>query len=154
MHETILKTVTVAVVGGLIVYWLTSKHSAEYAGKHAPPDSYSPLYGDVRMTTGKGTCACCQCCGLPVPENTTVPLATDYLDCAPNHRAAISEWNLGVSLQVSCKGLDANVYREETATAFPFGVTGPRSTPRPVVVVNPISCNPCVPLQVCCTEVV
>lgn len=154
MHETILKTLTVGIVGGLIVYWLTSKDTAECAGKHAPANSYSPLYGDVRFTGGNGTSACCQCCGLPVPENTSTPLATDYLCCAPPHAAATSEWNLGVSLQVSCRGLDANVYREEMATSFPYDLRGQRTTPQPVKVIGPPSCNPCVPAQIDCTEIV
>lgn len=156
MHETILKGVTVGIIGGLIVYWLTSREHGDY-GKSANPSSYNPLYGDVRsIRSGKGTCACCQCCGLPVPESTSTPLATDYLDCAPQHSPAISEWNLGVSLQLSCEGIDLHscITRRETATSFPLGVSGPNTTPPPVKLLNSLSCNPDIPVTVSCTEVV
>lgn len=153
MHETILKTLAVGVVGGLIVYYLTSQR--EHAHATTSPCSYKPNFGDVRTVRfGSPTCADCQCCGLPTPQNTTNPLAADYLDCYPEHAPATSKWNIGVSLQVSCDRIDAEVFRKETATTFPHGVAGIRSTPPPLVINGDISCNPCVSLQIECTETV
>ena len=157
MHETILKGVTVGIVGGLIVYWLTSRHHANYSGRSADPNAYAPLLGDVRrIGTGRGTVADCNCCGLPAPENSTTPLAADFLDCSPEHAPAISSWNLGVSLQLSCEGIDLHscITRKETASSFPLGIAGPDSTPPPAQLVNHLSCDPNVPITVSCTEVV
>lgn len=155
MHETVLKTVTVGVVAGLLVYWLTSKHIADNSGRTAHPVSYTPLLGDIRCVPyGNGTQADCQCCGLPSPQNTVVPLATDYLCSYPEYAPPTSKWNLGVSLQVTCQGLDANIYRTETATSFPHGVAGPKSTPPSVRISNAPVCDPEVCLQVDCTEII
>jgi hypothetical protein len=157
MHEKILQGVTIGVVAGLLVYWFTSKHHADCAGQNTSDGDYKPLYGDVRTVRfGSGTCACCQCCGLPVPENTSAPLATDYLDCAPQYAPAISKWNLGVSLQLSCEGIDLHscITRKEMATSFPHGIMGPNTTPVPVKLGQRINCNPDVPLPVDCTEVI
>jgi len=153
MHEKILQGVTIGVVAGLFVYWLTStrKHGFQTSG----PDDYSPLVGDVRgIRGGRGTCACCQCCGLPAPNTTTTPLASDYLYCTPDYRPATSEWNLGVSLNID-DGLHADVYAGHSASTDPHGMAGPNSVPRPVVIVSPLSCSPDVPgCGVCCTEIV
>lgn len=157
MHEKILQGVTVGVVAGLFVYWLTSDHHADYAGKNSSPNSFRPVYGCIRETRGRGTCADCQCCGLPAPETTTNPLASDYLDCAPPHAAAISKWNVGVSLQVTCEGIDLHscITRKETGTSFPYGVEGPNTVAKPVRVPQQIQCNPnsCSPGN-CCSEVI
>src|SRR6267142_4626781 len=121
MHETILKTVTVGIVAGLAVYWLTSKHHADESGRAVGPHDYKPTFGDVRsIRRGRASSACCNCCGLSAPENTVVPLASDYLCCDPGYAPATSRWNLGVSVQLSCQGieLDSTVYREETGTSF------------------------------------
>lgn len=156
--DKILQGVTVGVVAGLFVYWLTSKHSADEYGPSTGPGDYKPLIGDVRTVRfGQGTCADCQCCGLPVPENTTVPLASDYLDCAPDYAPAISKWNLGLSLQLSCEGIDLHscITREETGTSFPYGAeVRPNTTPRPIKIAQPIKCSSCVPVTIECTEVV
>lgn len=155
MHEKILQGLTIGIVGGLIVYWLTSRKQTGF--QDARPDRYAPLLGDVRaIRNGQGTCACCQCCGLPVPENTSVPLHTDYLCNAPDYAPPTSGFNLGVSIQVTCEGLelDSRIYRQETATSFPHGLAGPNSVPRPVVVAGRLSCNPDVPVSVDCTEIV
>lgn len=157
MHEKILQGVTIGIVAGLAVYWLTSKHHADITGKSVNPNDYVPTLGDVRaLRHGRGTCACCNCCGLGTPESIAAPLASDYVDCAPEHAAATSGWNLGVSLQLTCQGidLDAIVHREETAAAFPLGIRGPNSTPRPIKLIQPISCNPDVPVVIECTEVI
>jgi hypothetical protein len=157
MHEKILQGVTIGVVGGLIVYWLTSVHHADKSGRSAAAHDYKPTYGDIRsIRNGIGTDACCNCCGLGAPENVAIPLASDYLCCAPPHAAAISDWNIGVSLQLSCQGfdLDAIVHRNETATSFPHGLGGPDSTPKPIRLRQPISCNPNVPVTIECTEVI
>lgn len=157
MHEKLLQGVTVGIVAGLAVYWLTSRHHADCAGQNVSPDDYKPLYGDVRSVRfGSGTCADCQCCGLPSPQTTTVPLATDYLCGTPEYAPATSKWNLGVSLQLSCEGIDLHscVTRKETATSFPFGPVNPRTTPRPLRITQQINCSPDVPVCVECTEVI
>lgn len=157
MHEKILQGVTVGIVAGLVVYWLTSRSHTD-GGKDVSPEDYKPLYGDVRTVRfGNGTCADCQCCGLPVPENTTVPLASDYLDCAPQYAPSTSKWNLGVSLQLTCEGIDlhSGITRKETGTSFPYGAcVAPNTTPRPLQVTQRISCSPNVPVCVPCTEVI
>lgn len=156
MHEKILQGVTVGVVAGLFVYWLTSDHHADYAGKNSPPRSFKTAYGCIRETPGRGTCADCQCCGLPTPENTTAPLAADYLDCSPQHAPAISNWNLGVSLQVTCGGIDLHscITRRETGTSFPHGIGGPNTLAKPLKVSQQIQCNPDICLPVNCSEVI
>lgn len=158
MHEKLLQGVTVGIVAGLAVYWLTSRHHADSAGQNVTPDDYKPLYGDVRAVRfGSGTCACCQCCGLPTPENTSVPLAADFLCGAPQYAPPVSKWNLGVSLQLSCEGIDlhSGITRRETATSFPYGAdVAPNTTPRPLKVAQRINCSPDVPATVECTEIV
>jgi hypothetical protein len=157
MHEKILQGVTIGIVAGLAVYWLTSKHSADSAGQNTSPGDYKPLLGDVRtIRFGSGTCACCQCNGLPVPENTSVPLASDYLDCSPQYAPSTSKWNLGISLQLSCEGIDlhSGITRRETATSFPYGGRPVNTLPRPVRLTQQVNCSPDVPLPVCCTEIV
>jgi hypothetical protein len=155
MHEKILQGVTVGIVAGLAVYWLTSRNHEGF--QSSGPHDYKPLYGDVRaVRNGQPTCACCQCCGLDTPQNSSIPLATDYLDCSPEYAPPTSEWNIGVSLQISCGGvdLDSNIYRKETASTFPVGIAGRNSLPRPVIIAGSLSCSPDVPLSVECTEVV
>ncbi len=155
MHEKILQGVTVGIVAGLAVYWLTSRNHEGFQSSN--PRDYKPLLGDVRgIRGGQETSACCQCCGLFTPENTSIPLATDYLDCAPDYAAPTSDWNIGVSLQISCGGidLDSNIYRRETGTSFPVGVQSRNSVPRPIIINGDISCTPDVPLSVDCTEIV
>ncbi len=156
MHEKILQGVTIGIVAGLAVYWLTSKKHEGFQSSN--PREYAPLFGDVRaIRGGDPTAACCQCCGLVTPQNTSVPLAADYLCYPPDYAPPTSEWNLGISLQISCAGidLDSTVYRRETATSFPHGVAAPNtSIPRPIAIAGTISCAPDVPLQVDCTEVV
>lgn len=152
MHEKILQGVTVGVVGGLIVYWLTSRR--DYRQENRNPNSYQPMLGDVRTARGRGTCADCQCCGLPVAETTSTPLAADYLDCAPEHEPAISGWNLGVSINTNC-GLDARVYTDRMRSSAPIGISGPNTYGRPIRIPNPICCNPQdIPGNVCCGEVI
>jgi hypothetical protein len=155
VHEKILQGLTIGVVGGLIVYWLTSRKQTGF--QDSSPKDYAPLLGDVRaIRGGMGTSADCECCGLCAPNATPYPLATDYLDGAPEYAPATSDFNLGISIQVTCGGveLDSKIYRQETATSFPHGLNGPNSVPRPVVVAGSLSCNPDVPLQVDCTEIV
>jgi hypothetical protein len=155
MHEKILQGVTVGVVAGLMVYWLTSKR--EYGSNATLPQDYKPTVGDVRtIRFGSPSCACCQCCGLVSPETTTAPLAADYLDGAPQYAPTVSKWNLGVSLQISCEGLelDSKIYRQETASAFPHTLAGPNTVARPVRVSQVISCSPDICAPICCTEVV
>jgi hypothetical protein len=157
MHEKILQGVTVGIVAGLFVYWFTSGHHADCAGKNTGPADYKPLYGDVRTTRfGSGTCACCQCCGLVTPETTSNPLATDYLCGAPQYAPSTSKWNLGVSLQLTCEGIDLHscITRKETGTSFPHGIRGPNTLAMPVRIPQQINCSPNVCLPVCCTEVV
>lgn len=152
MHEKYLQAITVGVVSGLAVYWITSRR--RYGFQTAAANQYSPLTGDVRrVRKGIGTNACCQCCGLPTPETTSTPLAADYLDCAPCYKPAISEWNLGVSLNLRC-GLDARVYADKMQSTDSFGASGPNTVPQPTKAVNELTCHPAVPGQVCCTEVV
>jgi len=155
MHEKILQGVTVGIVAGLAVYWLTScKHEGFQSSE---PRNYKPILGDVRgIRGGDPTCACCQCCGLVTPQVNSTPLSTDYLECAPDYAAPTSEWNIGVSLQISCGGLDldSNIYRKETATTFPVGIQSRNSLPRPVRINGSLSCAPDVPLSVDCTEIV
>lgn len=153
MHETILKTLTVGVVGGLIVYYLTSRR--EYAHHSESPASYKPTFGDVRTVRfGTPTCADCQCCGLPAPNAVPYPLASDYLCCAPAYAAPVSKWNIGASIQLTCDKLDMTIYRKETATTFPHGIAGIDSTPNGVELANRVSCNPDVHLQIDCIETV
>jgi len=158
MHEKILQGVTIGVVAGMLVYWLTSKHHADYAsGKSGGPGDYKPTLGDVRTVRfGNGTCADCQCCGLPAPNSTPYPLAADYLDCQPQYAPSTSHWNLGVSLQLSCEGIDLHscINRKETASSFPFSLEGPNTVPRPVRLTRKVSCSPQIELPVCCTEVI
>jgi hypothetical protein len=157
--EKLIQGVTVGIVAGLVVYWVTSsKHLAKFAGKNTGSGDYKPLYGDVRTVRfGSGTCACCQCCGLVAPENTTTPLAADYLCNAPQYAPSVSGWNLGVSLQFSCEavGLHSCITRTETATSFPFGCgPRPKTTPQPLRLTTKINCQPNVCIPVCCTEIV
>jgi hypothetical protein len=157
--EKLLQGVTIGIVAGLAVYWITSvKHHANFAGKSNANGDYKPLYGDIRTVRfGNGTCACCQCCGLPTPENSSVALAADYLCGAPGYAPAISKWNLGVSLQFSCEavGLHSCVTRTETGTSFPYGCgPRPRTTPKPLKLTQKLSCQPNICLPICCTEVV
>jgi hypothetical protein len=158
MHEKILQGVTVGIVAGLAVYWLTSrKNHAEYSGRSTGHGEYKPLLGDVRtIRFGNPTCACCQCCGLPAPENNSTPLATDYLCCAPQYGPSTSKWNLGVSLQLTCEGIDLHscVTRKETATSLPHGIAGRQDNPRPVKLTQGITCRPDVCVPVCCTEII
>lgn len=152
MHEKYLQAITVGVVSGLAVYWITSRR--KYGFQTAPDGSYAPLTGDVRkIRKGMGTCADCHCCGLVTPENTSVPLATDYLCCAPDYKPPVSEWNLGVSLNIRC-GLDARVYADKMQSTDSFGACGPNTVPKPTKAGSTLSCHPQVPGQVCCTEVV
>jgi hypothetical protein len=155
MHEKIIQGLTVGIVGGLIVYWLTSRKQTGF--QDSQPRQYAPLLGDVRaIRNGNGTCADCQCCGLEAPNATPYPLATDYLDYAPDYAPPTSDFNLGVSIQVTCGGveLDWKTRREETATSFPHGIKGPNSVPRPVVIAGTVSCHPNIPVSVDCTEIV
>lgn len=157
MHETILKTVTVGIVAGLAVYWLTSKHHADESGRSAGPQDYKPVLGNINsIRRGRPSSACCNCCGLGVPENIAAPLASDYLCCDYGYGPPTSKWNLGVSIQVSCRGieLDSTVYREETATSFPHGLAGPDTTPRPARLTQQLTCHPNVPVVVDCTEII
>jgi hypothetical protein len=155
MHEKILQGVTIGIVAGLAVYWLTSRKHEGF--QNSMPQDYKPIYGDVRaIRNGTPTCASCQCCGLPTGQTCSIPLASDYLCCAPDYAPTVSDFNLGVSIQVSCAGieLDSKIYRQETATSFPYGVKGPNSVPRPVRIAGTLSCSPNIPVQVDCTEVV
>lgn len=152
MHEKLLQGVTVGVVAGLAVYWLTNRR--KYGFQTAAANAYSPLTGDVRkIRNGRGTCACCQCCGLIPPETTSVPLATDYLSCAPCYKPPVSEWNLGVSLNIRC-GLDAKVYVDKMGSTVPYDLSGPNTVPQSTKAVSQLSCHPQVPGSVCCTEIV
>lgn len=152
MHEKLLQGVTVGVVAGLAVYWITNRR--KYGFQTTAPNQYSPLTGDVRrIRNGSGTCADCHCCGLPVGENTAIPLATDYLCCAPDYKPATSEWNLGISLNLRC-GLDARVYADKMQSTDSFGANGPNTVPQPTKAANRLNCNPSVPGSVCCTEIV
>lgn len=152
MHEKLLQGVTVGVVAGLVVYWVTNRR--KYGFQTSAANQYSPLVGDVRsVRKGVGTNACCQCCGLPAAETTSVPLATDYLDCAPDYKPPVSEWNLGVSLNLRC-GLDARVYADKMQSTDSYDLRGPNTVPQPTKAVNELMCHPAVPGQVCCTEVV
>lgn len=152
MHEKILQGVTVGVVSGLFVYWLTTRR--QYGTKEANPHAYMPLTGDVRKIHNvSGTSACCQCCGLPTPDTTSTPLAADYLNCAPEYNPATSEWNIGVSMNLNC-GLCGKVYVDKMAASQPAGVRGPNTVPTPRKITGPIQCNPCLPGQVCCSEVI
>lgn len=156
MHEKILQGVTIGIVAGLAVYWLTSnKHTA--GDKDTGHGDYKPTYGDVRTVRfGSGTCACCQCCGLITPQTNSNPLASDYLCCSPDYAPATSKWNMGISLQLSCEGIDlhSGICRTETATSMPFGIGGPNRIPRPVRLTQRLQCSPPVPVTVECTEVV
>ena len=155
MHEKILQGVTVGIVAGLAVYWLTANRHEGF--QSSDPHRYQPLLGDVRsIRGGQPTCACCQCCGLLTPQNTSVPLATDYLEDSPDYAPPTSDWNIGVSLQISCGeiDLDSTVYRRETGTSFPIGVESRNSVSRPIVIAGDISCSPDVALSVDCTEIV
>lgn len=156
MHEKIIQGVTIGVVAGLIVYWFTSKHTADGGIKSSNPSAYKPILGDVHTSRGNGTCADCQCCGLPTPESISTPLASDYLCCAPKHAASISKWNIGVSLQASCAGIDLHscIYRKETGTSFPYGTRGQKTTPRALRLGGKLSCAPNVPVTVDCTEII
>lgn len=141
MHETLIKGVTIGVVSGLFVWWLTS-HREAYGAK-------SKYTGSV----GGGTCADCQCCGLPVPTSTATPLATDYLCNPPSHVPAISGWNLGVSINTNC-GLDASVYADRMRSSREFSVGRNVRATGPTRVVNPLNCNPDFPGSVCCRETI
>ena len=140
MHETVIKGVTIGIVSGLFVWWLTSKRGPYGASKYNP-------------TGGGGTCADCQCNGLPAPDTVTAPLAADYLDSAPRHEPAISGINLGISINTNC-GLDANVYANRMRSSTELGVGRNVAANRPVRVANPFSCNPCYPGSVCCGEAI
>ena len=159
MHERLLQGVTVGIVAGLAVYWLTSKHSADYAGpKNTRHSDYVPLIGDIRtIKYGQGTSADCQCCGLPTPQNTPVPLATDYLCNYPEHAPAIAGWSLGASLQLTHEGIDLHscIQRKETATSFPHGLCGPNTIAKPILVRDQVTCasqGSCATTD--CTEVI
>lgn len=151
MHEKILQGVTVGVVAGLFVYWLTSRN--HHGQKVAGANSYMPLTGDLRSTRGNGTSACCQCCGLPTPDTVSAPLAADYLCCVPQYAPSVSEWNIGVSMNLNC-GLCGKVYVDKMAASQPLGVSGPNTVPRPRRIQSPLVCNPCLPGQIPCGEVV
>jgi hypothetical protein len=153
--DKLVQGLTVGIVAGLAVYWLTSRK--KFGGNTSDAEDYKPLYGDVRsIRGGVGTCADCQCCGLMPPSATPTPLAADYLCSAPPHAAAVSNWALGVSIQVTCEGfdLDSVVHRQETSSTFPVGVRGPDSVPSPVAIPNSISCHPEVCGTVDCVEII
>jgi hypothetical protein len=155
MHEKILQGVTVGIVAGLFVYWVTSKK--QFGGNVTGHEDYKPTLGDVRTVRfGRPSCADCQCCGLRTPETTSAPLAADYLCGAPEYAPTVSKWNLGVSMQVTCEGLelDPNIYRQETASAYPHTLAGPNTVPRPVRIAQKISCAPNLCVPICCTEIV
>lgn len=157
LHEKILQGVTIGVVAGLFVYWLTSSHHADCAGKNSSPGDYKPILGDVR-TVRFGSPSCfCDCAPLTSgTKNSPVLLATDYLCGSPQYAEPTSGWNLGVSLQLSCEGIDLHscINRRETGTSFPYGARGPNTLARPIRIPQQISCNPdvCVPVE--CTEVI
>ena len=152
MHEKILQGVTVGVVAGLMVYWLTSKQ--RFAFSSAPANAYSPLLGDVRaLPHGTGTSADCQCCGLVPPQSTPSPLAADYLDTSVQHAPVISCVNVGV--QPDDPALYSSiVHYDEMASTFPHGMAGQDTTPPRGVLVKKITCHPDVPAQLCCMEVI
>jgi len=155
MHEKILQGVTIGIIAGLAVYWLTSRNHEGFQSSR--PGEYTPSLGDLRaIRNGTPTCAGLQCCGLETPSNVASPLASDYLDCAPIYSAPTSDFNIGISLQISCAGidLDSNIYRRETASTFPVGIQSRNSVPRPLRIAGSLSCSPDVPLQIDCTEVV
>jgi hypothetical protein len=155
MHEKILQGVTVGIVAGLAVYWLTSRNHEGFQSSR--PADYKPSYGDIRsLSNGIPTCACCQCCGLDAPSTVSIPLASDYLDCVHGYAPPTSDFNIGISLQISCRGidLDGDVNRQETAVTFPVGVRSRNSVARPLNVSGGLCCSPDVPLQIDCTEVV
>jgi len=155
MHEKIIQGVTVGVVAGLMVYWLTNRK--KLGGMSASNESYKPSLGDVRTVRfGSPTCACCQCCGLVAPETTTNPLAADFLCDRTPYAPTVSDWNLGVSLQLTCEGieLDSKIYRQETASAYPHTLTGQNTVPRPIRLTKVLTCHPDICAPVCCTEIV
>jgi hypothetical protein len=154
VHEKIIQGVTIGVVAGLIVYWFTSRNETK-GFQSAKQNAYMPTVGDVRNMKGMGTAACCQCCGLPAPDNSTIPLATDYLDCAPVYAPPTSNWNIGISMQLGHEKIEGGpVNYREVGSTKPYGVSGPNTVPIPITIQQPISCNPDVPIQIKCTEVV
>jgi len=165
MHEKILQGVTIGVVAGLFVYWLTSKKEpTDYAYPGSRPQDYKPLIGDIRTVRfGKPSdvCCCASPCSLITHGQTYNPLAADYLPCGeiidtPEYQPATSGWNLGISLQLSCEGIDlhSGIDRKETATSFPYGIRGPNTLARPINIPQKFNDSPDIPVPICCTEVV
>jgi hypothetical protein len=156
MHETILKTVTVGIVSGLFVYWLTSPRKV--GGKSAPPKNYSPLTGDIRRIPGGTPSAEYDRVegGLPTNCMTYNALASDYLYDPTQIVPATSCWNIGISLQCQCRDRDLQdtVKREETASSFPIGVKGFNDNPVGGRYIKIPNCNPNICVPVCCVEIV
>jgi hypothetical protein len=159
MHEKILQGVTVGIVAGLAVYWLTSSNRF-VCGRSSQQGQFAPLLGDVRAVNGGTPSYTLDHINgnLPVADNNEIPLATDYLNCAPQYSAPTSKWNVGVSIQTTC-GAVCNcslIYRKETASSFPHGIRGRGKITSPPVQLQgtPPTCQPNVSLQVECAEVV
>jgi len=152
MHEKILQGVTVGVVAGLAVYWLTSRRHEGFKASRA--DAYSPLTGCVRRTPGTPVMHCCDCAPLIAGTiNSPVLLSANHAADTTEYAPSVSEWNIGVSMNLN-DGFCGKVYIDKMASAQPHGLSGPNTAPKPGTNVAPLCCNPDVPGQVCCTEIV
>lgn len=161
--DTLIQAVVVGVISGLIIYYFTSPKQGCIAKMDAPSGSkitgeQSVLLGAHQLRGGTPSDVCCLCCStcrhLASPYCGEIPLASDYLCCAPSHAPATSRWNVGCSLQLSQPCLEQVGTFDPMSSVRWYGVRGPNSTPPVNPLRKPISCNPAIPTQVDCTEVV
>jgi len=161
--DTLVQAVVVGVISGLIIYYFTSPNRGSLAQESAPSGSKpvsceSTLLRAAQLRGGTPSDVCCLCCStcrhLPSPYCGEIPLASDYLCCAPSHGAPTSRWNVGCSLQLSQPCLNREGKSVRMNAALAYGICGPNSTPPLPRINRRITCNPNIPAVVCCTEVV
>jgi hypothetical protein len=160
--DTLIQAIIVGVVSGLVIYYVTAPKQNCLASMPAsgskPRATDSLLLGATQVTGGTPSDTCCLCCKscrhLSSPYCGEIPLASDYLCCAPSHGPATSKWNVGFSLQLSKPCLARVGTFDRMSSSTSYGVGGPNSTPPLPQINRKVSCNPQVPVQVCCTEIV
>lgn len=160
MHMTVLRVATVGLVVGALYYLITQREKSRHpTGVTGPANlqrdcncNYRPTLGCIHEVRG-GTAYCTRCCNVPfVSENDAIPIATDYLDCAPLHTAAISACNQGIN-QNQCNRW--TVARGNIASSFPIGIrVGRVSIGARLILADDVKCNPDVNTCVPNTEVI
>ena len=159
MHMRILQVATIGIIAGAVYFYLKQHQRSKYpTGVPGPSnmqrvnrDDYVPGMG---IHTVRGGSPVCTRCGNVefVGENCAIPLASDYLQGAPDAIAAISQCNLGINRN---DGDNWRIRRQEVATSFPFGIrVGSVSIGARLILTDDLQCNPDINSCIPSTEVI